>query len=349
MKNIVFLSKGIMPYQSIIFKELTKYEYMVYIIIERKPVNRLESSYYESHKGITIYELKDFSKKKDLIKKITDLTPQLVLCSGWKNKYYCQVCNILKNKYNIKTVVRSDTQWKGGRQWFNRILSEFRHKKWFSYFLAAGLYQYDYARKLGFSNSQILTPCLTADTNTFLNISIDKKRVTYPKNFLFVGRFVPIKGIEILTSAWNLIEDKKGWTLTCVGEGYLKKNIEKNNNIIVKDFMSQNDLAKEAENSGCFILPSIEEPWAVVLHEFSAAGLPIIASDVCGATPYFVISGYNGYSFPSKDIKSLALYMNKIINMSNNDLIEMSINSRSLSYKINPDIAVRTLLSLEYK
>ncbi len=64
--------------------------------------------------------------------------------------------------------------------------------------------------------------------------------------------------------------------------------------------MSQDVLIKEIQKSGCFILPSIFEPWAVVIHEFACAGLPIIATEVCGATPHFVINGFNGLSIKSK-------------------------------------------------
>jgi len=41
------------------------------------------------------------------------------------------------------------------------------------------------------------------------------------------------------------------------------------------------------ENSGCFILPSRYEPWALVIHEAACAGLPIICTNVCGTVDHF--------------------------------------------------------------
>ena len=32
-------------------------------------------------------------------------------------------------------------------------------------------------------------------------------------------------------------------------------------NVIIKDFLQPTDLIKEIEKAGCFILPSIYEPW----------------------------------------------------------------------------------------
>ena len=37
------------------------------------------------------------------------------------------------------------------------------------------------------------------------------------------------------------------------------------------------------------------EPWGVVIHEAAAAGLPIIASHLCGATTAYVRDGVNGF------------------------------------------------------
>lgn len=42
--------------------------------------------------------------------------------------------------------------------------------------------------------------------------------------------------------------------------------------------MPQEELAEELEKAGAFILPSVTEPWALVIHEAACAGLPILAS-----------------------------------------------------------------------
>lgn len=65
----------------------------------------------------------------------------------------------------------------------------------------------------------------------------------------------------------------------------------------IKDFMPQEELAEELEKAGAFILPSVTEPWALVIHEAACAGLPILASDCCGAVSCFVKDGENGFLF----------------------------------------------------
>ena len=108
-----------------------------------------------------------------------------------------------------------------------------------------------------------------------------------------------------MLKAWNSIEDKNGWKIVLAGNGPLKDRLLNLPNVDVLDFQPQERLVELAQNSGVFVLPSVYEPWALVLQEFAAAGLPIICSDACGAASHMVINGFNGYTFKSKDVQDL--------------------------------------------
>ena len=154
-----------------------------------------------------------------------------------------------------------------------------------------------------------------------------------------------VKGLDLLVKAWENIENKQGWTLTLVGDGHLKDNFKGIKGVIIKDFMTQRDLIKEMERAGCFVLASVFEPWALVIHEAAAAGLPIIATDACGASPHFVVSGYNGYQV-NPSISGLQNGMNKIIGHSDAELIGFAANSRLLAKSISPQIGAAQLMSV---
>ena len=139
--------------------------------------------------------------------------------------------------------------------------------------------------------------------------------------------------------------DKKDWTLTLIGDGVLKERFAKNDNIIIKDFMPQKTLITEMENSGCFVLPSVFEQWSLVLHEASTAGLPIIATNACGAVPHFLINKFNGYTV-QPTVESVKSALLQIMNKDASELMEMSNNSKQLAESITPELGSAQLLSI---
>lgn len=296
--------------------------------------------------GLEQYNRFDFNNSNLLFKHSRLFSPEIIVASGWTDKDYNKVCCLYRSM-NIPTLSMSDTQWHGGKQWCNRLLSPFRHRRYFDYIWGAGVLQFEYARKLGFKANRILLNCFSGNREVFSKVSINKKEKSYPKRFLFVGRFVSVKAIDILLEAWSAIRDKNGWTLELIGDGPLKHSFrQRYPDVLIKEFMSQEELAKEAELSGCFVIPSRFEPWALVIHEFAFAGLPIIASDSCGATRQFVINGYNGYTVKSNDVESLKTSIIKIIEAPEEELIRFSRNSRHLAENVTPELVADTLLSV---
>lgn len=343
MKRIVFLNLAVMPYHVSVFQELIRMYYELHVFWY---ATAPKSSYRAPElTNLIQYNRFDYSTTVGLIEKVKTISPKLVVCSGWTDSVYNKVSLYFKNQ-GIPTIVMSDTQWRGGKQWYNVLTSRFRIKRYFSHFFAAGILQFDYARKLGYSSEQILMHCLTGDVDLFNKVDIDAKKENYPRRILYVGRFVEEKALDVLIKAWNSIENKNGWILELVGDGPLKSQIEQTSNIVIKDYMPQEDLIIEAQNAGCFILPSRFEQWALVMHEFAAAGMPLLCSKRCGAAKHFLINGYNGFEFDPNKIDTVIDSIKRILNMSYDELIQMAERSRDLSRRITPEIVATTLLSV---
>lgn len=340
--KIVFLVVDYVPHQILSIKTL----------IEKHQAQVL--AYYVGKFVKDVPELPHFSthqyqsqSKEEILRSILDFQPDIVVTAGWFVSEYNWLSKQLRKKTAVPIVAMSDTPWYGTlRQKINVLSSPFHVKKMFTHVWVAGIRQYDYSRKLGFSNDQIIFNSLSANNRIFEHVDIDKKRSDYPKNFLYIGRYTPIKGLRNLAEAWAAISDKKGWTFTLVGSGEIGKELKATGNFIVKDFMPQDSLLREMQHAGCFVLPSLHEPWALVLHEAVGAGLPIICTETCGAAPHFVINNYNGYRIKDNSVADLKIKLKEIINKDEAELITFSKRSRALSTAINPEIQAASLLQI---
>ncbi len=339
--KIVFLVISYMPHRLVSIKSVIKMQGAEVHSFSYKDAHTIPQEIENLH----TYELKDFSRK-ELLNRILEINPEIIVVAGWAVKDYVWVAKQIKKRLNIPIISNSDTQWRNTwKQKINAIISPWHLKKAFTHLWVAGIYQFEYARKLGFKKNKIIYNSLSCDTELFNKVSLDQKLLAYPKNFLFIGRFIEVKGLDLLIEAWKQIPDKNGWTLTLIGDGPIKEQFQNIEKVVIKNFMPQSELIKEIKRAGCFILPSVFEPWALVIHEAAVAGLPIIATNVCGAAPHFVVSGYNGFQV-NVNSKSIKHAMENIIALSSTQLYQFSLNSKYLAKNITPELGTAQLMSV---
>jgi len=205
-----------------------------------------------------------------------------------------------------------------------------------------------FARKLGFEQRKILRGLYCCDRSRFQashTLRISEGRPV-PRSFLFVGRFVPDKGIDTLVKAYETYRAKfpDPWPLICCGAGPLQYLLEGKSGIQVEGFLQPEALEAKLASAGCLVLPSKFEPWAVVVHEASSAGLLILASENVGAAVHLVQDNYNGYLFGGDDIRGLASLMGRVSVLPDTRLDVMSRRSHSLSGQFSPDRWADTLM-----
>ena len=345
--KILYLYAEVMGYTMATIRELAERGNEVHVVhwdhIKQTPYNTpiVPNVFMYNRSELSVEQIKKLAK---------NISPEITVVSGWMDKGYMSVAKQLRYD-GLSVVVGFDDQWHGTlKQWLAITLGWLGYfSRFYSYAWVAGLYQFEYARRLGFDKKNIVYDLYSADLRLFNQAyidAIDNKQHHYPHRFLFVGRFESVKGLDILLKAWQELGEKKGdWELHMIGNGSLKAQLEATTGVVVKDFMQPEQLRQQVANAGCFLLPSRFEPWGVVVHEFAAAGLPLIVSDVVGAASTFLISGLNGYSFKVDDVKDLANRMHQI-NTTDQALHEMAVSSHALSQRITTATSAVNLLSV---
>ena len=347
--NVLFLYSEVAAYSLACAEALhVHHGYQIHIV--RWPVHQDAPFKFRAYKGITFYERSEM-EADDIFTLYQKLQPQWVYVSGWLDKAYVQVCRKIRSE-KTPVICGLDTHWRGDfRQRIASWISPFYFKIRFSHLFIPGIYQYEYARRLGFPPNKILHGLYSADLTPFHEAyerNLKEKQKKYPHNFLYVGRFVTIKGVEELVEAFLELgeEMEHNWNLTLVGAGELSGKLPQNSKLTYRSFVQPDKLPDLAVTAGCYILPSRHEPWGVVLHEFAGAGLPLITSDNCGAATAFLRNGYNGFSHEAGSKKSIKEALKKVIMLSDAELLSMGERSVELSYQISPESWAATMASL---
>lgn len=344
MITILILYTELMPYNVVVIKELVKKGCRIHVVLQ--DTNKKTPYLPPLLEGVTYYNRSTFWNPDHLFRLVKKVNPDLVWTAGWIDPLYNEVAGMIREKLHLPVVAGSDTQWRGGKQWLNVLTASIRQRRWFSHIFVSGEWQVKYARKLGFGFDQILMHNLSADVELFSQIDLDSRKTDYPKRLLYIGRFAPEKGLTSLLHAWKSIIDRKGWQLTLVGNGPEREKLTGYPDVEILDFMNQQELLKVMEGAGAFILPSVFEPWALVIQEAACAGLPILASGCCGAVASFVREGENGYLFIPGNIRSIRSSIEKLIIQQEIDLLRMGSNSRILGMQITPGKVADTLLTI---
>jgi glycosyltransferase involved in cell wall biosynthesis len=209
--------------------------------------------------------------------------------------------------------------------------------------------QYEFARRIGYAPEKIISKCLTADTAVFGQVhqqNLAAKQAKYPHTLVYAGRFAAAKGLDQLVEAFNEVkkEIKNDWKLLLIGNGDLP--LTANEHTEIRGFMQGNELATECKNWGAFCLPSRREPYGVVIHEFTMAGLPILCSDSVGAADGLVINNYNGFVYHSGDKEHLKQALRNLMGCTDSELVEMGVRGNQLSQVQSPVIAAYSLMSV---
>ena len=308
--------------------------------IVRWPVNREAPFAFDFWPGVAVHDRSDFDGK-GLLELARGIAPDAVLCGGWRDRAYLRVCRALSG--TAVCIVTLDNHWQGTlRQRVACVLSRLTLVRTFAFAWVPGEPQRLYAQKLGFPEHRIRTGFYSADTGAFS----PPARTRFPHRFLYVGRYVDAKGVTDLWEAFRRLCEAAphDWELWCIGTGDIAP--AEHPRIRHFGFLQPAEMSRVIADAGVFVLPSRHEPWGVVLHEFAAAGFPLVCSDRVGAATRFVEEGVNGWTFPAADTGALEGTLRRVISTPDGQLAGMGRRSAELGRMLTPQIWADTLLGM---
>lgn len=111
--------------------------------------------------------------------------------------------------------------------------------------------------------------------------------------FIYMGRLVNWKCVDILLEAFAAVSGCTDATLTIIGDGLLRENLETQcrrlgieSRVKITGWLPQEECATQLSEADALVLPSVHECGGAVVLEAMAAGVPVIAADWGGPADY---------------------------------------------------------------
>lgn len=288
---------------------------------------------------------------KYLLKEIIKYNPDVILTSGY-NDLALDLIVFLNKIKGKKTIFQTDTTYFDKQR---SLLKEFFKRsllKIFDYAFCVGTAQINYLKTLNFNIERIFKvswyavdseQILAAFSESFAKrINTIEKLNLMNKNFIYAGRLSAEKNLKTLISAFKEVKNNGGkdWGLIIVGDGADREELEKivrvQNipNVFFAGGVFWKDVPKYYALSDVFILPSLSEPWGLVVNEAMICGLPVIVSEKAGSAE-LIKENENGFIFNPNDKSGLISIMLKFTN-NEVDAKKMSESSKNMIKNYSP-------------
>lgn len=211
------------------------------------------------------------------------------------------------------------------RTWWKEIIKN-RRIRLFDAALVGGPSHRDYLAELGMPEDRIALGYNAVD-NLFYQTQADlwrnhpqgRKGLPESPFFLSVCRFVPEKNLLRLIEAFagyrNQSRPGRRWDLVLCGDGpranLIHDAIAQSGHaegIHLTGFLQADELARLYAHAAAFVLPSISEPWGLVVNEAAATGLPLLVSRRAGCAQTLVPEpeGTTGARFDPLNVEEMA-------------------------------------------
>lgn len=239
------------------------------------------------------------------------------------------------------------------REWVKRRLI-----RQFQAGLAGGNEAQNYLAHLGLRMDRILLGYDAIDNDYFSGWQAppgSTAKISLPAHyFIAVARFLDIKNLGFLIDAYAQYRQRtkaNPWSLLILGDGATRPQLEDQrrrmqleDHVLLPGFVQYPELPRYYQRADALILPSLREPWGLVVNEAMACGLPVLVSNRCGCATTLVEPGKNGFIFDPENLDELTGMMCRLAG-GDLDLKAMGQASHEIVDRWSPATFANNLLS----
>lgn len=330
-----------------------------------KPDQLPDQYSYELLFDTYIEQVSTSAKIKALVSRMRAYGPDVLLLTGYYDPAQL-VLMLLAKVSGIKVIIQTEStpvdqirSW--SKEWIKRRIISMANG-----FFCFGTPQVEYLIQLGARPQQILVQNNAVVDNVRLRLTHDQARLNRsanqterglkPLNIIYVGRLAPEKNLAVLIDSFHLAIQKKtahqsDWGLILLGNGdqktALQEQIKRLNLQASVTILPNQPWYRVPETlalADVLVLPSLSEPWGLVVNEAMACGMPVVVSNRCGCAPDLVKEGQNGYLFDPLRPEELVDSLLKFVDGTADRLAMGQVSSKIIA-NFTPESVAREMLA----
>jgi 1,2-diacylglycerol 3-alpha-glucosyltransferase len=288
----------------------------------------------------------------DIWRKLNTLRPSAILVPGYAT--LPALCAALWGRmHGIATIVMCESNFDDHRRRFAvEAVKRFLVTLLFDGGIVGGKRAASYLQLLGIPADRIARCYDVVDNEYFSSRAEECRRESdnfrngaSSPYFLYVGRLAPEKNVKTLLDAFAQYLDSGGtWRLVIAGDGPLNVALREqaeaqicSGAVVFAGQKNIHELPALYAFAGCFVLPSLSEPWGLVVNEAMASGLPVIVSSRCGCVDDLVEDGSNGFIIDSSSASSIAAGLARMSKLALEERLKMGERSQTIISDYSPE------------
>lgn len=248
----------------------------------------------------------------NLISRIDAYEPDALLIFGWSFQSHLNMLRHYKHKKPV--LFRGDSTLLDDRSGIRSLMRTI-FLRWVYRHVDVALYvgheNRRYFQKMGLRNEQLVFAPHVVDNTRFQptesSLQLAKQiRAEHGISkedfvFLFAGKFEQKKDPLLLIKAFQSLKAVEKVHLVMIGNGRLESSMkaQAGERVHFIDFVNQSAMPSHYQLADCLVLPSAGpgETWGLAINEAMASGIPVIASDRCGAAADLIDDNKTGKVF----------------------------------------------------